>query len=90
MANMIIAFKVMPEDGEVEYSALEAKVKDIVENFHESIIIRYMKEEPVGFGLKAVAFEIEQDEKCGCEDLENKLAELSEAGEVSITKMDRL
>ncbi len=90
MANMILAFRVMPEDGEVEYQALEAAVKDTVENYHESVQVRSINEEPVGFGLKAVACEIQIDEVCGCEDLEEKLAALTEVGEVTITKMDRL
>jgi translation elongation factor aEF-1 beta len=90
MADMIVGFRVMPVDGEVEYEALETKVKQIVENYHESVRVRSLGPEPVGFGLRAVSFEIQIDEVCGTEDLENKLSDLEETGEVSITKMDRL
>ena len=90
MADMIIAFRVMPEDGEVEYSDLENSVKEIIENYHESVKIRSVGAEPVGFGLKAVAFELQMDENCGSEDLENKLSALPLAGEASVTKIDRL
>ena len=90
MADMIVAFRVMPEDGEVEYSTLEAAVSKIVENYHESVKVRSISEEPVGFGLKAVGVEIQIDENCGSEDLENKVRELDIVGDFNITKMDRL
>ncbi len=90
MADMIIAFRVMPEDGETEYATLEAKVKEIVESHHDSVKLKSIGEEPVGFGLKAVAVELQIDENCGSEDLEVKLSEIAEAGEVNLTKMDRL
>ncbi len=90
MADMIVAFRVMPEDGETDYSVLEAKVKETTEKYHESVKIKSISEEGVGFGLKAVAIEFQIDENCGSEELENKLAELPEAGEVNLTKMDRL
>ena len=90
MADMIIAFRVMPEDGETDYNELESKVKEVVENYHDSVKLKSIKEEPVGFGLKAVSCELQIDENCGSEDLENKLADIEIAGEVNLTKMDRL
>ena len=90
MANMIVGLRVMPEDGEVEYEALESEVREVVENYDESVEIRSIEGEPVGFGLKAVSLEIEVDENCGTEELENKLNDLEAVGEASITKMDRL
>ena len=90
MADMIIGFRVMPEDGEVEYSELESSVKDVIENYHDSVKIKELGAEGVGFGLQAVACDIQIDENCGSEELENKLADLPLSGEVTITKMDRL
>ena len=90
MADMIVGFRIMPEDGEVDYSVLENKVKELIENYHESVQVRSIEADPVGFGLKAVSIEIQIDEVCGTEDLENKLDEIEESGEVTITKMDRL
>jgi translation elongation factor aEF-1 beta len=87
---MIVSFRVMPEDGETDYSVLEAKVKETVETYDESVKIKSISEEGVGFGLKAVAIEFQIDEVHGSEDLENKLAAIPEAGEVNLTKMDRL
>lgn len=90
MADMIVAFRVMPENGEIEYSSFENKVKEVVDAYDTSVQIRSVEEEPVGFGLKAVAIEIQLDENCGTDNLEENLTELEEVGEVSITKMDRL
>lgn len=87
---MIVAFRIMPEDGEVEYSELESSVNELVSNYHESVEIKSLNAEGVGFGLQAVAVEIQIDENCGTEELETKLSELSLSGEVTITKMDRL
>ena len=87
---MILEFRVMPEDGETDYSELENQVKNIVENYHESVKIREIKAQSVGFGLQAVSVDIELDETCGSEDLENKLSDIDLAGEVNLLKMDRL
>ena len=90
MANMILEFRVMPEDGETQYSELESSVKDVINNYHESVKVKIIEPQNVGFGLQAVRVEIEIDENCGSEDLENKLSELELAGEVNLLKMDRL
>jgi translation elongation factor aEF-1 beta len=90
MADMILKFRVMPEDGEVEFETLKKAATDVVENFDSSVKIKYVEETPVGFGLKAVSIELQLDEKRGSEELENKLKELSEVGDVVLEKMDRL
>ena len=81
MANMILEFRVMPEDGETDYNELESQVKNVVENYHESVKVREIKSQSVGFGLQAVGVDIELDETCGSEDLENKLSDLIEKAE---------
>ena len=90
MADMILEYRVMPESGDIEYSELEAVVKKTVQNYKESITIHEVKEEPVGFGLKAVIINFQIDENYGSEELENTLADLEEVGEVQVVKMDRL
>lgn len=87
---MILEFRVMPEDGETEYSVLEGKVNEVLANYHESLKVRSVESENVGFGLQAVHVDIQIDENCGSEELENKLADIEEAGEVNLLKMDRL
>ena len=90
MADMILEFRVMPEDSETDYAVLEDKVRGVVENFHNSVKVKSLESENVGFGLQAVHFEIQIDEKCGSESLENELIDLDESGEVNLLKMDRL
>ena len=91
MAEMIVAFRIMPVDGEVEYSDLESAVKGVVSAYAEgNIKIRSMESEAAGFGMEACAFEIQFDEKFGCEPLENELDALEITGTVAVTKMDRL
>ena len=90
MANMIIRYKVMPDDSEVDINKLEKKVVDEIKNYNERIEIRENNLFEVGFGLKAIEVEFKIDENLGSEDLENKINELSDVGSVSVIKMDRL
>ncbi len=87
---MILEFRVMPEDGETEYQNLEDSVKYVVENYDESLKVKAIEAQNVGFGLQAVRVEVELNETLGSEELENKLAEIEIAGEVNLLKMDRL
>lgn len=80
----------MPEDGEVEYSDLEKVTKSTVEGYHKSVKVKTVSSADVGFGLKAVKIKFQIDENCGSEDLEEKLKELSEVGDVTVELMDRL
>lgn len=91
MAEMIVAFRVMPVDGEVEYSDLESAIKGVVEAYAEGTTkVLKIESEPAGFGMQACAFEIQLDETYGCEPLENELDALEVTGTVAVTKMDRL
>ncbi len=90
MADMIVVYRIMPEDGEVEYSDLENVSKDIVESYHESVKVLEVGPQDVGFGLQAVKIKFQIDENCGSEDLENLLKENDIVGDVIIELMDRL
>lgn len=87
---MIVEYRVMPEDGEVEYSDLETSVKSTVEGHADSVKVLEVREDPVGFGLKAVRIKFQMDENLGTDELEEKLSGLSQVGEVNVTLMDRL
>lgn len=80
----------MPEDGEVEYSALEKVSKEKIESYDSSVKIEDVSEHDVGFGLKAVKVKFQLDENAGSEPLEESLKELPEVGDVIIEHMDRL
>ena len=86
---MILTYRVMPEDGDIEYSQLEDTTKKALENFDESVKINSIGEQNVGFGLKAVKVNFSIDEKCGSEAVEEKLKELEEVGDVIVESMSR-
>ena len=90
MANMLIVYRVMPDDGDVEYSKLESATKKTVEKFHPSVKVKSTAKVDVGFGLEAVKISFQIDELCGSEALEEKLKELDEVGDVTVELMDRL
>lgn len=86
---MIVTYRVMPEDGEVEYSKLEEVTKQTIENYHETSKILNVEEHEVGFGLKAVKVKFQVDENQGSEKLENQLTALEEVGDVIVEEMSR-
>lgn len=87
---MIVVYRVMPEDGEVEYSKLEEVVKKAIEGYDVKIKIKEIGAQSVGFGLQACKVKFQLDENLGSENLENQLKELDEVGDVVIELMDRL
>lgn len=89
MAMMIVTYRVMPEDGEVEYSQLEKVTKKTIESYDKTAKINSMSEHNVGFGLKAVRVNFSVDEAKGSEALEEKLKELEEVGDVVVESMSR-
>jgi len=90
MADMIVQYRVMPEDGEVEYQTLENVTKEIVSAYNETVKILEIGAVGVGFGLQACTVKFQLDENCGSEPLENQLIELAEVGDVNVELMDRL
>ena len=90
MADMIVQYRVMPEDGEVDYSSLEKVTKEIIEKYDDSVQVLEIGPTEVGFGLKACRVKIQLDENCGSEALEEQLKELDLVGDVIVELMDRL
>lgn len=90
MADMIIEYRVMPEDGEVEFETLKSKVEETVKSYADDVKILNVEADPVGFGLKAVRIKLQMDENHGSEELENRITEHEEVSEVQVTLMDRL
>ena len=86
----MVIYRVMPEDGDIEYSELEKVTKSTVETYHKSVKVKEVTQVSVGFGLQAVKIKFQIDENCGSEDLEEKLKELAEVGDVTVELMDRL
>ena len=86
---MIVTYRVMPEDGEVEYSKLEKATRKTIEKYHKTAKIMEINEHNVGFGLKAVKVKFSVDESMGSENLENQLRECKEVGDVVVEAMSR-
>ena len=90
MADMIVEYRVMPEDSEVDFETLKLKTQETVKNYANDVKVLEVKEDPVGFGLKAVKIRFQMSETHGSEELENKITEHDEVSEVQVTLMDRL
>ncbi len=90
MADMIVQYRVMPRDGDVDYGTLESKVKNIVLSYGENIEIKNVEPAPVGFGIEGVRIKFQMDENLGLENLEKQLMKLEIVGELNVELMDRL
>lgn len=89
MAKMILTYRVMPEDGEMEYETLQQVVKDTMEAYDETLNINSLEAKNMGFGLQAVLVNFNIEETKGSEELEEKLKELPEVGDVVVESMSR-
>ena len=89
MAHMILTYEIRPEDGDVEYSKLEEVTKLTIKNFDSTVNIKYMKEKPMGFGLKAVEINFSIDEKYGTDAIEEALKAKKEIGDAICLSMSR-
>ena len=83
MADVIVGFKVLPKDVEVDLDVLENKIRDKVKP-------QKMDREPIAFGLVAIHIvKIVPDEGGTLEKVEKQLRDIEEVGEVEITGMTR-
>jgi translation elongation factor EF-1beta len=88
---MIIEYKVMPDsEAEVEYEQLEKVVRETVEKYDESVVIKECEPQELGFGMKAVRVKFQMNEDLGSDKIEEQLSALEEVGELECTLMDRL
>jgi translation elongation factor EF-1beta len=90
MADMIMQYRVMPVDGEIDYDQLEKDVKEVAENYDEKLKILEIGPRNVGFGLQACILKVQFDENLGSEKLEDNLKEKETVGDVIVELMDRL
>jgi len=65
MAEIIITFKIMPEDLEVDLNALEKEIKDFLNNHGE---VGKVEREKIAFGLEALIVMFIRDESKGSTD----------------------
>ena len=90
MADMILEYTIMPKSGEVDYEVLEKDVKSVAASFDESVKIKKVEKVPLSFGLFSCKINLQIDENCGSEGLENAFKEQENIGNVKLDLMDRL
>jgi translation elongation factor aEF-1 beta len=78
----------MPDSADIDLKDIQEKVEQLVKEFGGEV--GKVQEEPVGFGLKALLFLFVMPEDLGStDDLENKIKELDEVGNVEVTDVRR-
>jgi len=83
MAEVIVGFKVLPKDVEVDLDILENKIR-------ERIKPQKIDREPIAFGLVAIHIvKFVPEESGALEKVEKQIRDIEEVGEVEITGMTR-
>lgn len=62
MGSVALILKVMPESPEIDMNALVGKIKEKVDGVQD------IREEPIGFGLKALKIAVVVDDAAGASD----------------------
>ena len=86
---MIMTYRIMPEDGDVDYDKLVEVAISTLKKFDESVKVNTTNQKEMGFGLKAALINFSVDEKFGSEVIEEKLKTTEEIGDVYIESMSR-
>jgi len=88
MAMVIVTLKIMPEDPELSLEDLKTKAEEIITNFEGKV--QTTKEEPVGFGLKAIVLSFSVDESKGSPDpIAEKIEALEGVKSAQVTMVSR-
>ena len=87
---MIVTFKIMPRDDDVDITLLENEVKKICLDYGLEVQIVNSEIVEMSFGIKAVNIKIKFDETLGTSNLEDNLNKLETVSSVEVLKMDRI
>ena len=88
MADVIITFKIMPENPEVDLEGIKAKAKEVIAAFGGEVGKENI--EPVAFGLNALVLIFVMDENKGStEELEAQITQLEGVNSVDVTDVRR-
>lgn len=83
MAEVIITFKIMPEDLEVDLDRLEKKAKELLNKYGE---VGKTEREKIAFGLEAVILIFIMDESKGSTDfIEDNMRNIDGVQSVEVT-----
>jgi len=83
MAEVIVGLKILPKTIEVDLDELEKKIR-------EAISPERIQREPIAFGLVAIhVVKLVSDSEGQIDELERKLREIEEVGEIEVTGITR-
>ncbi len=89
MANVIVTFKIMPEDPQVDLAKIEEQAKQKIADYAGEGETR-VSEKPVAFGLKALEIIFVTDESKGTtDDLEKEISEIEGVRSVEVIDVRR-
>jgi elongation factor 1-beta len=81
MGNVAVTFRIMPEDADTDLEAIKARVRKAL-----GTALRDLREQEIGFGLKAVvAIAVVSDAAGGTDGLEQSLGAVPGVGSVETT-----
>tara|TARA_Y100000034_G_C6732079_1_gene324398 strand:+ start:50 stop:322 length:273 start_codon:yes stop_codon:yes gene_type:complete len=87
MAEVIITFKVMPEDLEVDLNKLEKEAKELLNKYGE---VGKTQREKIAFGLEAIILIFVMDESKGSTDfIEDNMRNIDGVQSVEVTDVRR-
>ncbi|MEM4311073.1 MAG: elongation factor 1-beta [Nitrososphaerales archaeon] len=87
MSKLILRFKVMPSDSDVDFKAME---KEVISRIPKDVKLNYKREEPIAFGLKALILDLECEEKDGVSDeIENLITGSEMVGRAELIGVSR-
>lgn len=83
MAEVVVTFKVLPKDIDVNLDKLENEIKNVIKP-------ERIEREPIAFGLVALkVIKIMPDSSGVLEETENKLKSIIDVGEVEVVELGR-
>ncbi len=90
MADVLLVYKVVPNDPNVNYDELKNKIRSVLEPKYR---IDKIEEEEIGFGIKMLKVYIrmpEASEEHSSDDIENKLMSIENVSGVELEYFTRL
>ena len=89
MAKVVVTFRIMPQNTDVDLSILETEAKKEIFDFCASTEFR-TNVEPIAFGLKALSIIFVMEEAKGStEELEKKISQIDGVESVEVTDVRR-
>ncbi len=90
MAEVLLVYKVVPNDPNVNYEELKSRIRSVLEPKYK---VEKIEEEEIGFGIKMLKIYIkmpEASEEHSSDDIENKLMSIESVSGVELEYFTRL